>query len=340
MSDSVISIQNVSKHFGGVRALNNVTVHIQGGKVLAFVGENGAGKSTLINIIGGLITPDEGQILFKGTPITWSHPAEALKKGIAVVHQELTLFGNLSVAENIYAGNPIVQKRMGLMDRTKMREGSKEKLAMLGLNIDPDTPVDLLTIAEKQIVEIAKALSWNPELIILDEATSALDTNQVKELFKVVRTLRDNGAAIVFVSHRMYEIFEIADQALVVKDGEVAGFYESLEGVTEQDLVDRMVGYSVNTVFPDKGAPLSSEPLLHVKGLANDHLKEVNIKIYPGEIVGLGGLRGHVYFAREKCSFSQRKMPTASCQRDNHPGIRSIACLKRKLSPVNERICA
>jgi rhamnose transport system ATP-binding protein len=288
-----LSLHDVSKRFGGVQALRNITMQIQPGKILSLVGENGAGKSTLINIVSGLYSQDSGQILINGNPISWSHPSQALRRGIAVVHQELTLFGNLSVAENIYAGNPVALRRLGRLDRRMMREGAKEKLSLLGVHIDSDALVSLLTIAERQIVEIVKALTWDPRLLILDEATSALDTNQVKELFGVVRSLRDKEVAIVFVSHRMYEVLEISDQALVVKDGEVAGYYERMADVTEQDLVRCMVGYTVDTIFPAKGARLSSKPLLRARGLSNEILRDVAIEVYPGEIVGLGGLRGH-----------------------------------------------
>jgi ribose transport system ATP-binding protein len=284
----ILSAKNVSKRFGLMKALDDVSMQIHEGKVLALVGENGAGKSTLINIISGMIRADEGSILIDNSSIFWTHPAQALKRGIAVVHQELTLFGNLSVAENICIGNKAIKhKRKGIKDK------ALALLSMLEQDIDPNRPVDSLTIAEKQIVEIAKALAWNPKLLILDEATSALDSMQVDNLFKVCRLLVEKGTSIIFVSHRIPEIFKIADEALVIKDGRVVGRYESLSGVSEKELVDCMVGYSVNTIFPDKSTTKGNAPILGTIGLSNEFIKDVTMQIYPGEIIGLGGLKGH-----------------------------------------------
>ena len=212
-----------------------------------------------------------------------------------MVHQELTLFDNLSVAENIYAGNPTSHNRLGKMNRKEISRGSKEKLELLGLNLDCEMPVSLLTIAERQIVEIAKALTWEPKLLVLDEATSALDTNQVARLFKVIRMLRDQGVGSVFVSHRMYEVLQIAEEAIVIKDGEIVGHFQSIDRLTEMDLSvgSSMVGSSVDMTFPPRGTRLSSQPSVLAKGLTNDVLKDVTIEYSLGKLSGLGGLRGH-----------------------------------------------
>ncbi len=284
----ILSAKNVTKRYGLMKALDDVSMQIHAGKVLALVGENGAGKSTLINIIGGLVKADEGNILIDDSPILWTHPSQALRRGIAVVHQELTLFGNLSVAENICIGNKAIQHT-----RKSIKEKALFLLSMMEQNIDPSRPVDSLTIAEKQIVEIAKALAWDPKLLVLDEATSALDSMQVDHLFKVCKLLVEGGTSIIFVSHRIPEIFKIADEALVIKDGRVVGRYESLKGVSEKELVDCMVGYAVNTIFPEKNNQKAQIPVLSTTHISNDYITDVTIQINPGEIVGLGGLRGH-----------------------------------------------
>ena len=288
----ILSAKQISKSFGGLSVLKDISLEVQKGHVLALVGENGAGKSTLINIMSGLLQPDGGELFYENQEITWSTPKQALQRGVAVVHQELTLFQNLPIYENIFAGNPEVIKH-GRLDRAKMRKKSAELLEKLGLQLDPDLLVQELTMAQQQIVEVVKAIAWNPKLLILDEATSALDTVQVQKLFDCCRELLAEGAAIIFVSHRMTEMFEFADQALVIKDGYPVGYYDSLENVTENDMVNCMVGYAVDTIYPDKNENESRPPMLETKNLTTKSIENVSIKVRPGEIIGLGGLRGH-----------------------------------------------
>jgi len=291
----ILALEGISKRFGGTLALSDTTLTLPRGKVVALVGENGAGKSTLINIISGLFRPDSGTIELDGEPVQWTGPAQAIKKGIAVVHQELTLFPNLTVAENVFAGNNEINLRFGRIDRETMHRRTGEILEMLGLKIDATVSANDLSLAEQQLVEVAKALVWNPRILILDEATSALDPNQVKRLFDAVRKLRDSGVAIIFVSHRMYEIEEIANQALVLKDGRIVASLddEAMKNTTQDMLVEAMLGRAVEAVFPNKATARSKEVLLDVEGLVNDQLRGVSMQILPGEIVGLAGLRGH-----------------------------------------------
>lgn len=291
-NEIILTASNITKSYGGSVVLNDVSMSIKKGKVLTFVGENGAGKSTLINILSGLVSPDCGSMTYEGSKVSWSSPAHALKNGIAVVHQELTLFKNLTVAENIFVGNRSVVK-FGKLDRKFMAQRSREILSKLGLEIDVNTLVENLTVAQQQLVEIAKAISWNPKLLILDEATSALDTMQVENLFKYCRELLQEDIAMVFVSHRTPEMFDIADEALVIKDGNVVGFYPELKAVTEQDLINCMVGYSIQTSFPEKNQSETRPPVLEIESLSTDFIKDVSMYIRPGEIIGLGGLRGH-----------------------------------------------
>lgn len=288
----ILSAKQISKSFGGLSVLKDISLEVQKGHVLSLVGENGAGKSTLINIMSGLLQPDGGELFYENQEITWSTPKQALQRGVAVVHQELTLFQNLPIYENIFAGNSDVIKR-GRLDRAKMRKTSVELLEKLGLQLNPDLLVQELTMAQQQIVEIAKAIAWKPKLLILDEATSALDTVQVQKLFTYCRELLAEGAAIIFVSHRMTEMFGFADQALVIKDGCPVGYYDTLENVTENDMINCMVGYAVDTIFPPKNENESRPPILEIKNLTTKSTENVSIKVRPGEIIGLGGLRGH-----------------------------------------------
>jgi len=290
--ESIFSAKEIVKSFGGTVVLKKITIDIKKGRVLALVGENGAGKSTLINIISGSLQADSGELYYEGKKISWSSPKKALQNGIAVVHQELTLFKNLPVYENVFAGNPETMRGIRL-NRKTMRQESRRLLEKLGMDIDVNTLVGELTVAQQQIVEIAKAVAWKPKLLILDEATSALDTVLVQKLFAFCRELLAEGTAIIFVSHRMSEIFEISDEVLVIKDGAMVGFYDQLDGVTEDDLVRCMVGYNVETIFPEKNENESREPLLVTRNLSTKNIHNVSIEVRPGEIIGLGGLHGH-----------------------------------------------
>lgn len=295
MSDNksiILSAKDVCKSFGGMRVLNNISIDIKEGTVLALIGENGAGKSTLINIMSGLIQPDEGELFYNGSEISWSTPKKALEKGIAVVHQELTLFKTLSIADNVFAGNDSVIK-FGKLDRKEMRKKTIELMEMLGLDLNPNELVSELSMAQQQIVEVVKALAWNPKILILDEATSALDKVQVEKLFSCCRKIVSEGTSVVFVSHRMTEIFDIADEALVIKDGTPVGYYDSLNGVTESDLVNCMVGYEVDQIFPEKNEDSVDDSMLSIENLNTENLTNINIDVRKGEIIGLGGLRGH-----------------------------------------------
>lgn len=265
--NTVLSAKEIVKSFGGLDVLKHISINIKKGRVLALVGENGAGKSTLINILSGSLQADSGELYYEGKEIAWATPKKALQNGIAVVHQELTLFHNLPVYENVFAGNSATTRGMRL-DRATMRAESGRLLEKLGVQLDLNTLVGELTMAQQQIVEIAKAAAWKPKLLILDEATSALDTVQVQKLFAFCRELLAEGTAIIFVSHRMPEIFEIADEVMVIKDGTTVGFYDQLEAVTENDLVNCMMGYTVETIYPEKNVNEMRPPILTTRGLS------------------------------------------------------------------------
>ncbi len=293
--DVILRLRAISKRFGGIQALKDTSLDIERGRIIALVGENGAGKSTLINIVSGLYPPDTGTIEFCGAQVAWNSPAQALRHGIAVVHQELTLFDNLTVSENVFVGNDRVIGKAGRLDRAHMRAESEKALSQLGLIISADQFASELSLAQQQLVEVAKALVWKPKLLILDEATSALDTHQVARLFQAVRSLRDQGVTVLFVSHRMYEITDLCDQALVLKDGMIMAAVddEEMQNISQQQLVEAMVGQSVSAMYPEKSHLRALPPLLQVKDLTSGVLRGVSMDVRPGEIIGLGGLRGH-----------------------------------------------
>jgi ABC-type sugar transport system ATPase subunit len=288
-----LNVSHISKRFGGVVALREASFSVQQGRVLTLIGENGAGKSTLINIISGAFPPDTGSVEFDGGPLSLGNTRQALRRGIVTVHQELTLFSHQTVWENIFAGHELVSRLSRQLDRQKMIKESSKLFDMLNAHIDPMVLVEQLSLADQQMVEIAKALSWSPRLLILDEATSALDDQQVQSLFRVVRNLKTQGATIIFVSHRMQEVFTISDQAIVLKDGELVATFETLEGVTEAQLIEKMVGRSLSAIFPPKAATLDGPTVLQVQDLHGALLNGVSLDVHAGEIVGLGGLQGH-----------------------------------------------
>lgn len=292
----LLQVDGVAKSFGGVRALDDVSLMLHSGSVLALVGENGAGKSTLLNVVSGVVAPDHGQVRFDGSLLRSGRAHDALARGIATVHQELTLFPNLTVWENVFAGHEDAG-RVGRRLRPRlMIERTGRLLARLGVGVPPGAKVAALSLAQQQLVEVAKALSWNPRVLILDEATSALGQHQVQRLFGLVRELAARGTGTIFVSHRMPEVFAICDEALVLKDGRLAASFTDLHGVSENDLVEAMVGRSLSAVFPGKTGKTrkpSGAAVLVAEKLSGGQVQDVSLTVRAGEIVGLGGLQGH-----------------------------------------------
>lgn len=292
-SRTILTVNQVSKHFGGVKALRDVSLSLPAGQVVALVGENGAGKSTLINILSGLYAPDTGSVELDGSPLAPGRTHQALRKGIVAVHQELSLFPHLTVWENIFAGHEQVGRFSQRLRPRAMIEESRRLLSHLRVQIDPIARVQTLTLAEQQIVELAKALSWKPRILILDEATSALDAHQVASVFDLTRELKEQDVAIILVSHRMPEVLTHADQAIVLRDGAVVATFESLIGVNEAALVEKMVGRSLSAIFPPRPDQSDRAWGLQVEGLTGSILDGISLGVRQGEIVGLGGLQGH-----------------------------------------------
>lgn len=287
-SEPILTLRNASKSFGPVRVIDNVTVHVRPGRVLALLGENGAGKSTLIKMMSGVYQPDSGDILVDGkiTPLPNAKAAEKL--GIATIHQELNLVPTMTVAENVMLGR--VPSRFGLVDYKKMRASAQAALDLIGVDVELDDTIGSLGIARQQMVEIAKALSMNARILILDEPTAALTDHEIEQLFSVVTDLKKAGVAMVFISHHLDEIAAIADSVSVLRDGE---FIAEVPATTpEPELVRLMVGRSIDNQYPRQPQP-PGPPLLEVSGLSSHgKFEDVSFKVHAGEVVGIAGLVG------------------------------------------------
>jgi ribose transport system ATP-binding protein len=283
----------LTKAFAGNVVLRDVDFEVRAAEIHGLVGENGAGKSTLINLVTGVLQPDTGTIALDGAVVDHLTPRAAEERGIATVHQELSLCPHLTVAENVYLGR--LPTTYGRIDYAKIATGSAEAFASLGVVINPKTVAGELSLADQQLVEIAKAMVTRPRLLILDEATSALDSGQVELLFASLRRLRDEGTAIIFVSHRLEEVFAITDRITVLKNGEYVATIPAL-GTTTNDLVQLMVGRQMEEVFPPKppvSEVLEAPVVLAVRNLSSGkRFHDVSFDLHNGEILGLGGLQG------------------------------------------------
>ncbi len=286
-------MEGVSKRYGGVRALEKADLTVRPGKIHAILGENGAGKSTLIKIMAGVVQPDEGRMLFEGREVRFARPAAANAQGIVCVFQELSLIPDLSVADNIAISDP--PRRFGLIDRRRQRRIAEEALSRAGAeDIHPLAPVKDLPLSRRQMVEIAKALARNPRILILDEATSALTAADVVQVFSVLKRLRDEGLALLYISHRMHEIAEISDECTVFRNGRNVATYKA-GTKSDNEVVEMMIGREYSHVFPPKSErPQSNDPpVVEVRHLSwYDRLKDVSLSARAGEVVGLGGLDG------------------------------------------------
>ncbi len=286
-------MNGISKRYGGVSALEKAELTVEGGRIHAILGENGAGKSTLIKIMAGVVAPDEGRMLVDGQEVAFASPAAASRAGIACVFQELSLVPDLSVADNIAIAYP--PRRLGLIDRPAQRRLAEEALARAGAEeIHPRARVKDLPLSRRQMVEIAKALVGKPRILILDEATSALTAGDVAKVFAVLKRLRQEGLALLYISHRMHEIAELADECTVFRNGRNVASYRA-GAKTDDEVVELMIGREYKHVFPPKPPRLHSDakPVLECKALSwGSRLSDITLAVRPGEVVGLGGLDG------------------------------------------------
>ena len=288
-SKPLLQLTAIAKEFPGTKALRGVDFSLYAGEVHALIGENGAGKSTLIKIIAGLYRQDEGTLAIEGKAVEFHSPADSLEHRIKVVYQELDLVPDLSIAENVFLGN-LPKKAFRTVDWQALYSKTSELLLDLGLDIDPEIPISALTVAQQQLVEIARALSRQAQIIIMDEPTSALSQTEIESLFAVVRRLQARGVGIMYVSHKLDEIYAIADRVTVFRDGEHIAT-EAVPNTTHSDLVTWMVGREVKDLYPrtpvDRG-----DVLLEVDDISGGNIKNFSLQVHAGEIVAVFGLMG------------------------------------------------
>jgi ribose transport system ATP-binding protein len=286
----IMQAQAVHKSFGATRALTGVSISLRAGEIHGLVGENGAGKSTLINILSGVFPPDAGALSLDGVPVVFNSPREALEAGIGSVHQELAICPHVTVSENIFMGHGD-KVGWGPMNFREMHRQAALLLKTFHAGIDPRQRADSLSIAQQQVVEIVKALSCNCKALILDEPTSSLTSAEAETLFALVNQLRSSGIAILYVSHRMSEIFSLCDRVTILRDGHVIDTLAA-GGLDRQTLINKMVGRTLANMYPPK-RPTKGEALLEVRGLTRaGRYRDVSFSLYRGEILGLSGLVG------------------------------------------------
>jgi L-arabinose transport system ATP-binding protein len=303
-----VRFESVSKAFPGVQALADVSFDVPGGTVHALCGENGAGKSTLLKILSGVHRPDTGSVSIDGRPAVFAGARDAIRAGVAVIYQELQLVPDLSVAENLFLGD--LPGRFGWIDQRRLQAEARRVLEPLGLDADPRTQVGDLPIAQRQLVEIGKALARKARVIAFDEPTSSLSVREVERLFEVIRGLRADGCAVLYVSHRMDEVQEVCDAATVLRDGRHVETFPSLEGVATSTIVERMVGRTLDEVFPYRARPLG-DVRLEVRGLTGAGLDG------PASLSASSGLGG------ANCSARSMRQVRPLCSMDS-PDLRLV----------------
>ncbi len=286
----ILQMENISKSFPGVNALSNVNLAVRSGTIHTLMGENGAGKSTLMNILDGMYPPDHGEIIFQGQIVTVDSTLTALKLGISMIHQELSPIPYMSVAENIFLGREPLA-RFGMIDKRKMNADTKALLNRLEIDINPTTLMKELSVANTQMVEIAKAIAYDSSLIIMDEPTSAITEREVAHLFSMIRSLKEKGVSIIYITHKMGEVFQIADDITVLRDGKHIATVPASE-TTKDRLITMMVGRELTDLFPKEYAPIG-EIVLSVRNLTRAGIVEdVSFDLRKGEILGMAGLMG------------------------------------------------
>ena len=290
MSENILELRKISKSFSGVEVLHEVSFALRPGEVHALLGENGAGKSTLVKIITGVHQPDKGEIILNGEPVRFGDARDSRQAGIAAIYQELSLFPDLDVAENIFVGRQPVAAG-GRVDWRKLYAEAGRLLESLGVKLDLKHKARTLSIAQQQMVEIARAFSINAQILIMDEPTSSLTLHEVDDLFRLVRRLRAQGTAIIFISHRLEELYTLADRVTVLRDGTYVGT-KPMKDVTRDDLIRMMVGRTINNLFPKQDVR-AGDVILRVENLTRDgSFYDVSFELRRGEILGLAGLVG------------------------------------------------
>ena len=288
-NEYVLEMVDICKSFPGVKALENVNLKLRRGTIHALMGENGAGKSTLMKVLMGMYTPDSGKVIYDGKEISKYTQGQAIKMGITMVHQELSYIPYMTVAENLFLGREI--KKHGVLDKTAMHEKAKELLARVGVTIDPKLLMKDLSVSERQMVEIAKCVSYNAKIVIMDEPTSAITDKEVEQLFAVLNDLKAKGVAIIYISHKMDEVLKISDEVTILRDGTFIDTY-STENIDINKIIVSMVGRELSQVYPEKKNKIG-ETIFEVKNLKREGVfHDISFSLRAGEILGFSGLMG------------------------------------------------
>ncbi len=290
MSEYILEMRNISKSFAGVHALKDVTIRCRPGQVYGLVGENGAGKSTLMKILAGAYLADAGEIIYKGERREQMSAGEIIDSGISIIYQELALVPQLSVAENIFLGRE-PQRALGILDLKSLHERAAKLTERLGISMDTRTPVSELTVAQRQLVEIAKALSQNADLIVMDEPSAILAGSELDQLFRIIESLVEHGVTIIYISHRLDEVFRIADEVTVLKDGELVDT-RPIEQLDRPMLVELMVGRPLDEIFPQTEHEQGDLVLIAENISTDTILENASLELYAGEILGIAGMVG------------------------------------------------
>lgn len=289
MTNEILSVENITKSFPGVQALSGVSFSLEKGEIHALVGANGAGKSTLIKTLAGVHMPDSGTIRWMGEPVQFKNPSEAMHVGIAVIYQEFNLFPDLDIAKNIFFGREYKNK-FGLVDWDRIHREAQEVIDTFELELDSSKKVRELSVAQQQMVEIAKALSHNAKVIIMDEPTATLTHREVQHLFEIIHKLKEKGVSLIYISHRLDEVTQISNRLTVLRNGKVVDTAITAD-VTKDWIVRKMVGESINNVVT-KNSVITTEAALEVKNLTNSNIKDVSFRLNKGEVLGIAGLVG------------------------------------------------
>ncbi|GIM45139.1 ribose import ATP-binding protein RbsA [Collibacillus ludicampi] len=291
MGEFLLELRGIKKSFYGVKALDGMNLQVGKGEVLAVLGENGAGKSTMMKIIAGVYQPDEGEILIEGKSVTIKNTVDAQNLGISIIHQEFNLIPHLSVAENIFLGREPMKRGRLFIDWSRMIDDTKKLLQQVGLSVNPKRLVSSLNVAEQQMVEIAKSLSFKSKVIIMDEPTAALNDEETNNLFNIIKDLKKRGVGVIYISHRMEEIFEISDSIMVLRDGRYIDRLKTKETNRER-IVSLMVGRKLTDYYPSLVEPKTKVKIEVNNIFVGDKVKGVSFQAYEGEILGIAGLMG------------------------------------------------
>ena len=316
--EELLKMQGISKAFAKNKVLQGVDFDVRGGEVHALLGENGAGKSTLVKILGGIYKPDDGEIEVCGERVNFTNVLEAQRAGVSILHQELMLMPHLSIAENIFMGREL-NGALGILDKRAQEKRAQELLADFGLDFKSSTRLEALTIAQQQIVEIIRAISFNAKVIAMDEPTSSLSEHEAERLFELIRSLKEKGVGIIFISHRLGDIFALSDRITVLRDGVAVGTLDTKK-TNEDELIRLMVGRDIAQYYAMADRKASDEVVMEVEHLSDGHMaKDVSFLLHRGEILGVSGLVGAGRSEAAQCIFGLRRRKAGTVKVHGEP---------------------